>query len=1229
MKVEKSKFNALIPEILEENKQIYTEALDYAFSNNDIKNIAITGIYGAGKSTVWNTYKEYRLNKESNKKNSFKNVITISLGKYTDSSQDTQDNNKTEKEIDNRVEKQLINQMLSQIKYDKIPFSKYKFKENISTIRLILYIGTTISFLASILMWILKEEVVMFLKNICRNYNNSNFIYLSGGMFFLPIVLFLRIFYKENKVKLSKVSFKIAEANVKEENNDETILDRDIKEIVYLLDSSETTIVVFEDLDRYDNIEIFTKLRELNFLLNSYIKTNGDRRTVRFIYMLKDSLFFSKNRTKFFDFILPIVPVVDSKTSENKLIELLKGIENTPDRTVLTKISLYLDDMRLLKNIVNEYIIYSNIIPFGQINLESNKLFALITLKNIFPNEFDLLQEDKGFIKAVFYKLENSREIIVNNLKLEIENIKEKIEFINNSLENDKFEAMALMIPAHLRLDNQVNKTWANFLKEWDKSPENSFYINYSGGSSSFYYKEFLDRYVLNSSEKKSLIKKFPKDRTSEINKLNLNLEKIKREINNVEIFTYKELISKMSSEQRDELFSISNFKIIENHYFPLIRFLIVDGLLDETYWYYKGNFELDTSSTLKQNDIIYMKGLLEGKEQDIFLDVETPNEIINRLNYSDFNRFNILNKNILITCLEKNYADYVEAITGSVDNNDKYKELLKILDEYELDLIEKYVDILVQNNMDKLDNILNACENINIPTFKNILISLLINKNILTETLGIFRKYIEKSENIINFIPDKDLEVFLKNISSVNIKFEDLTKSNCSKKRLIEIEKIQAFKIDIKNIIFITKTILEKNIDYGNLLNEIQESGQLISSKKYIEDNFVDFISEYIDDNRNEELYTNNEEILIKILKSDISEKIKLKYIEKNETIISSLDVLKDNNITSEIVDSLLKKDKIKFCSENLSIYWNMNKKISQEFITYIDRNIDETNSKEVLANNVSISNILINSSIVSDNLFKIAINYADEQIKDIDSNLMQDRINLLVERKLVDITDENIKVLLENSYEEELVLLATSGEHDTEDDVISKLLTSEISDELIYRLVNSEITNENAIKLIELITDDVLIEKINQDKKVIIKEIISRGLSDTNINYICINFETFKLKDEFIEFLNNRNKIKFLDDKNLTKSFMKYILTLESIDVNTKISLIINKINNKTDVENLKEYISSVEEISDISSVWNNSLPILDNSYKKEIGDALIENEYVKPRKDNRISRMSPIKK
>lgn len=63
-----NKFSALTPEVLKENKRIYTEALDYAFSNSDIKNIAITGIYGAGKSTVWNTYVH---------KKGLSNVITV------------------------------------------------------------------------------------------------------------------------------------------------------------------------------------------------------------------------------------------------------------------------------------------------------------------------------------------------------------------------------------------------------------------------------------------------------------------------------------------------------------------------------------------------------------------------------------------------------------------------------------------------------------------------------------------------------------------------------------------------------------------------------------------------------------------------------------------------------------------------------------------------------------------------------------------------------------------------------------------------------------------------------------------------------------------------------------------------------------------------------------------------------------------------------------------------
>ena len=52
-------------------------------------------------------------------------------------------------------------------------------------------------------------------------------------------------------MKIDKVSFKGAEARFNESvDTDETILDRDIKEIVYLLYSAEVECVIFEDLDR-------------------------------------------------------------------------------------------------------------------------------------------------------------------------------------------------------------------------------------------------------------------------------------------------------------------------------------------------------------------------------------------------------------------------------------------------------------------------------------------------------------------------------------------------------------------------------------------------------------------------------------------------------------------------------------------------------------------------------------------------------------------------------------------------------------------------------------------------------------------------------------------------------------------------------------------------------------------------------------------------------------------
>ena len=613
-----------------------------------------------------------------------------------------------------------------------------------------------------------------------------------------------------------------------------------------------------------------------------------------------------------------------------------------------------------------------------------------------------------------------------------------------------------------------------------------------------------------------------------------------------------------------------------------------------------------------------------EGKALDIFLDVETPNEIVNRLKLSDFIRFNILNKKVLKTCLDEKYTEKVVAIIDSVDINGNYKNLLKILDEFDLNIVRIYSNILLENNVDRLVNTLKFCEDENIKTFKNILISVFTNKTISSAQLIKFKGYIEQNENIISLISDEEYNIFINNIDSAVIKFENVSLANCDKVRLKAIENLYAYKLNVRNLLFITEMILEKTINYGSLLNDIYNSEQLSSTKEYIEENFLSIISDYIDENKNEQNYTNDEKILLRILNSNISDKHKLKYVEKNETVISQLTDLQDNSENNMILNCLLRKNKVKFCSDNIASYWNMIEKYSYDFVDYINENLDEENNEEILKNNISICNTFINSPFVSDKIFSFVIKYANETISNINNKLTQNRVNTLVNQKLIEVTKNNIQTLWNNSYYDELILLANYSNDEVEEFVINTLLEYELSDDLIYCLINSDISDKNSKKLIDFKEDDILVERINPTKKTIIEYIIKRYLSSTNINYICKSFENFELKDEFIESLEYEDKLKNLEDENLNEVFMEYVLSSPNIQLSSKVSLILIKIENRLSVDLLKVYISSVTEISDLSNVWKHKHPLLDNDYKNTVGQALIKFGYVKLLKDKDYHRI-----
>ena len=70
-------------------------------------------------------------------------------------------------------------------------------------------------------------------------------------------------------------------------------------------------------------------------------------------------LVYMRKQLKFFDYVIPIVPVVDSSNSYEQFLKHLKAgkLIDKFDQSFLQSLSLYVDDMRILKNIYNEFVI--------------------------------------------------------------------------------------------------------------------------------------------------------------------------------------------------------------------------------------------------------------------------------------------------------------------------------------------------------------------------------------------------------------------------------------------------------------------------------------------------------------------------------------------------------------------------------------------------------------------------------------------------------------------------------------------------------------------------------------------------------------------------------------------------------------------------------------------------------------------------------------------------------
>lgn len=424
------------------------EGIDAGYATN----IALSGPYGAGKSSILEGLRE-RYPKQTTQ------VSLATVRSSTDSSA-------MEPSV-SELQKEIVKQILYVVDPSKMPASrfprtsKFRWLKNVGWAMLAGAAGVAVQWIITLIVAFPQEDSTL-------TWRPEIYIPTLVGVTLVALLL-LRL--TNGRLAISDLSAGPAKLTLADKS--ESYFDDYLDEIVYFFQVSKTRILVLEDMDRFNNVGVFEDLRALNVLLNHSAQLKNERlhgktggfwdRLLRrrpwktpeeldldqlealkqipqgfhdgpivFVYAIRDSLLAKTvratenvqhdafTRTKFFDLIVPVVPFVTEQNARGALkneLELLAGpaaisspegeadaeararAEGQPSKGLVRRIAQYFPDQRQIRNIRNEFAMYRDrLLQPGSHpeELTPDRLLALILYKNLEVADFELIRLGKS-----------------------------------------------------------------------------------------------------------------------------------------------------------------------------------------------------------------------------------------------------------------------------------------------------------------------------------------------------------------------------------------------------------------------------------------------------------------------------------------------------------------------------------------------------------------------------------------------------------------------------------------------------------------------------------------------------------------------------------------------------------------------------------------------------------------------------------------------------------------
>ena len=989
--------------------RVYEDAINYVFKNQDIKNIAISGAYSAGKSSVLKSYK---------KKHSKLQFLHISLAHFQSPDLEEETGDVDQKDYEEKggikesvLEGKILNQLIHQIPSDKIPQTNFRVKRKIERLDIAKSTVIILMFVLTILYFIFfkswENYVLLLPNNMLKSflaYSISPYSMLISGVIaiiLLGIVIYEVVKIQKNRNVFRKLNFQGNEIEIFEESND-SYFDKYLNEVLYLFENAEVDAIVFEDMDRFNVNSIFERLREVNTLVNIRLQKDN-KKIIRFFYLLRDDIFVSKDRTKFFDYIIPVVPVLDSSNSYDQFLDLLKkgGIVQLFDNNFLQGLSLYIDDMRLLKNIYNEFVIYYNRINTTE--LDCNKMLAMIAYKNLFPRDFSELQLNQGFVYSLFDKKDEF-------IKSELEKIENQQQETQKYIDELKAESLIEIqeLGAALAYKYLSNYRWYSYRGD----DLDDFIMNNLNGDS-------LNEY----SHRKKIIEDRSSGRISQLEDQIGNLEEQKSAIKNrqlCKIINRNNINRIFSVTSTNEIGDVREFKEIKSsEYFDLLKYLIRHGYIDETYSDYMTYFY---ENSLSRMDKIFLRSISDNRAKEYTYRLRNPKLVVSRLKIVDFDQEEILNFDLFAYLLKSpEKAEYLNRFINQLKNTKNYEfvgtffDTQTALPEFVRNLNIRWPEMLAEALAEKnlLEKQIWKYSVYTLYYSDSDIICLMNQDNVISD-------YISNERNYLSINDDVDIEKLVAGFRILEVRFKDIDYEKSNKTLFQSIYEESLYVINSENIQLMLRkicgiedqeAILHKNY---SILCSISDS----AITQYIEKNIAQYIDVMLQ--MCDSCIMDDETAAVTILNnSDITKEQKEKYIQCLNTVISQIVQVEDSSLWGILLDN----DLVGYTEENILAYFENQKgtEIDHTLVSFINRhdmvlNFSDYNCIEESKEQMFISFISCND--IENTRYEKLLSSFKLKLKEFSiSGISDEKIDILIKISIIPMTKENL-VFMRNEY-------------------------------------------------------------------------------------------------------------------------------------------------------------------------------------------------------------------